>query len=61
MIKYKYQDVLSIEGFRILEDLLSGKITDKSFHSKRWYARKNKNIKVLIDLASAWELYKLEK
>lgn len=55
------RSLLSVECSRILEDLISGKLDIKSFHSKRWYARKHKNIKSVIDLSTAWEIYKIEK
>ena len=53
------KEMLSLDSYRILEDLKSGKLTERSFHSKRWYARKNKNIKILFDLACAWEAFKI--
>lgn len=53
--------LLGLESYRLFEDLKSGKLSERNFHSKKWYAKETKNIKKLVDLASAWEVYKIEK
>ena len=55
------KDLLSVESYVFLGDLKSGKLSERNFHSKKWYAKETKNIKKLVDLASAWEVYKIEK
>ncbi len=55
------EELLSVKGFRVLQDLVDGTLTHSSFHSKKGYARRSRNLQVLIDLTCAWVLYKVRK
>lgn len=43
----------------LVHDLRKGILTDINFHNKKSYAKRSENILLVIDLAIAWEIYKI--
>lgn len=45
---------------KIKSDLVTGILTHKQFHNKKYYAIKTKNTDKVLELVLSWELYNME-
>jgi len=55
------KQLVSLNSYRIFEDLVRGSRTGISLSGMKHRAKAGKNIQALIDITSAWELYNLDR
>lgn len=53
-----FQPILSNNVEDYIRRLSTGQLTTVQFHNKKYYARKNKNLTKILELAVAFEIYK---
>lgn len=59
--KLAFTSIIDSDVIDLINKLTSGEMTRTQYHSKKKYHKNNNDIKWVLKLSTAWEIYKLKE